>query len=66
MNCVAPAMSSTSGPTRIPSRISTTTTGGTSRPGTEATVRAAIAATATMMKNDAVSMENIGPDPALC
>ncbi len=49
------AMSKTWGPTRIPRKSSTTTTGGAKRPGTEATVTAARAAIITITKKDSVS-----------
>ena len=49
------AMSSTSGPTTMPSSSSTTTTGGAKRRGTVATVTAASAAITTMTKKDSVS-----------
>ncbi len=61
------AISSTSGPIRIPISSSTTTTGGAKRRGTMATVIAASAAITTMAKNDSVSTWITGradPTPA--
>jgi hypothetical protein len=49
------AMSATWGPMRMPSTISTTTTGMTRRGPTTVTISPAIAAVATMTRNDVAS-----------